>query len=238
MIWIALYFATLYRCAPTREARRLICTAAVTHMLSYLGWLRALETFGICWQDLTIIEPADGPSVGLPPGVGVVLVRLLLQTKSMQFAVADVVIAYTTASGLSPGLWLNSLREESTPEQLRDDAFVIATKSGAPWTSHHYRHRYLYPVMSVCRASGDSFLKTFDDSPGNTIPFRFWSFNTQRRSGRSEVSKKRIWTLRAATPAEVVEHGRWRLSRSSLDMPLAYLEWSIEDRACVTIVCM
>jgi hypothetical protein len=82
------------------------------------------------------------------------------------------------------------------------------------------------------------FLATIDDTPGNTIPFCSWSLNTQRGSGRSEGSKKRLWTLRAATLAEVVEHGRWRLSRSSLDMLKAYLEWSIADRACVRIVCM
>jgi hypothetical protein len=50
-----------------------------------------------------------------------------------------------------------------------------------------------------------------------------------RRGGRNQVSRKRASNLRAATPAEVVEHGRWRVSRSTLDMPTAYLEWSVAD---------
>jgi hypothetical protein len=83
MIWIERYYADLLRYATTRASRRLICTAAVTHLFSYLGWLRALETFGIRWRDPRIVAPADGPSVGLPPGVGIILARLLLQTKSL-----------------------------------------------------------------------------------------------------------------------------------------------------------
>jgi hypothetical protein len=238
MKWITHYYDRLYLSSTMRVERRQAACAAVTHLASYIGWLRAIETFTLRWKDLRLVEPQEGPTVGLPPGVGIICAKLLEQTKSMQFDVADVVMAYTTASGLKFGEWIHRLKANSTPAQYDGDALLISSESGATWTSHHYRHRFLYPALAACRASGDPFLKTIDDTPGNTIPLRFWSFNTQRRTGRSEVSKKRPWTLRAATPAEVVEHGRWRLSRSSLDMPLAYLEWSIEDRACVTIVCM
>jgi hypothetical protein len=77
--------------------------------------------------------------------------------KSLQLAVADVVMAFTTASGLSVGTWLERLWAESTPAQLHPDAFVIASAEGTPWTSHHYRHRYLYPALTACRATGDAF---------------------------------------------------------------------------------
>jgi hypothetical protein len=140
-----------------------------------------------------------------------------------------VVIAYTTASGLSLCLCLDRLRANLPASPLLPTAHILAHPTGIPWTSHYYRHTFLYPALAVCRALGDPFLQTFDDSPGNSIQERIWSFKTQRRSGRSEASRKRPWTLRAATNTEVVEHGRWRISRSTLDMPLAYLEWSIED---------
>jgi hypothetical protein len=52
MMWIDRYYANILRYATTRESHHLICTAGVTHLLSYLGWLRALETFGIRWWDL------------------------------------------------------------------------------------------------------------------------------------------------------------------------------------------
>jgi hypothetical protein len=132
-----------------------------------------METFGIRWRDLKPVKPLDRPSVGLPAGVGVVLARLLLQTKSLQFTVADVVMAYSMTSGLSLGSWLSRLRAQSTDVQLHPDALVIATNMGAPWTSHLYRHRYLYPALNACRAAGDAFLTTIDDTPGNMIPFRF-----------------------------------------------------------------
>jgi hypothetical protein len=164
--------------------------------------------------------------------------KLTQQTKSSQAAHADVVIAYQTASGLSLGLWIDRLRVNLPDNALEPSAFILANPSGVAWTSHYYRHAFLYPALAVCRALGDPFLQKFDGSPGNSISDRIWSFNTQRRSGRSEVSRKRLWTLRAATNAEVVEHGRWRISRSTLDMPLAYLEWSIEDRACTMACCM
>jgi hypothetical protein len=240
MKWLHEYYNRLYHSATTREARAESDKAAVTHLISYLGWLRAMETFSLTWDDLEVevILPSDGPLVGLPEGIGVILATLLDQTKSNQFSRADVAIALMTSSGLSLGKWIARLHADLPPDGLLNSAHVIATPAGAPWTSHYYRHTYLYPALAVYHASGDPFLKTFDGAPGNTIPARCWSFNTQRRSGRSECSKKRPWTIRAATPAEVIKHGHWRISRGSLDMPLAYLEWSIEDRTCITTVCM
>jgi hypothetical protein len=141
------------------------------------------------------------------------------------------VVAYLTASGLSPGMWLQRLYDLTPSAERASTDFVFILDDGTRWTSHYYRHR-------ICRAQGGPFLNTMNDTPGNTVVNRLWGFNTQRRSGHSEISKKRAWTIRAATPAEVVEHGQWRISRSSLDMPLAYLEWSMSDRACVTIACM
>jgi hypothetical protein len=238
MKWIDdFFYQCLLNATNILDARR-ICRAAITHLASYLGWLRALETFGLKWGHSRIINPLDGPTVGLPLGIGILLFRLLFQTKSSQAWTADVVIAFETASRLSLGAWLNQLRDLLPPEQLQDDEYIIAHEDGMPWTSHHYRHTYLYPAVYACRAAGEPFLQTFDDTPGNSIPEHCWGFNTQRRSGRSEVSKKRMWATRKASNAEVIEHGRWCISRSSLDMPLAYLKWSIEDRACITISCM
>jgi hypothetical protein len=222
--WLADYYELLYRQATDPLVRVNACRAAVTHLLLYLGWLRALETFGVRWMDLTIVEPADGPTVGLPPGIGVVLIKLLAQTKSSQTATADVVVAYTTVSGLSLGTWLHRLRTCVTPRELRLNSFVIAHPSRT--------------ALSVLRATGDTYLSKYDASPRKTLQEAFWGFNTQRRTGRSVVSKKRATTTRKATLAEEVEHGRWQLSRSSLSMPMAYLEWSLEDRFCITLLCM
>jgi hypothetical protein len=196
-----------------------------------------METFGLKWSDIRIIRPEDGPTIGLPRLLGAILLTLLEQTKSSQHAVTDVVLAYTTYSGLSIGNWFELLAADLSLGETESDAFVLQQPNGSAWTSHFYRHKFLYPALYACQASGDAFLKQFNGINRPTIPAAFWSFNTQRRTGRSNASKKRPFTYRAATAAEVVEHGRWHLSRSSLDMPLAYLEWSLEDRVCVTYLC-
>jgi hypothetical protein len=207
-------------------------------LLLFIGWLRAVETFGIQWQDLTIVDPPLGPTMGLPLNVGVILVKLLAQTKSSQAATADVVLAYTTASGLSLGDWLHLLYALLPTHKTGPDSFVLSFRDGRAWTSHHYRYMYMYPVLSLMRSLGDAYLSKYDETPGRELIKAFHGFNTMRRTGRMVASKKRAPTLCAATPAETVEHGRWRLSRSSLDMPLAYLEWPIADRICISQFCL
>lgn len=237
MIWIDAYFESIFEPATNGQVCINICRAATTHLLALLGWLRAKETFGVRWADIEIWTPQQGPALGLPAGVGAILCKLLPQTKSSQTSTADVVLAYTTALGLSLGKWLHRLQQILPQQQLVPEAYVISHANGLPWTSHYYRHTYFYPALYILRALGDPYLARYDDSPGKELTKAIWSFNTYRRTGRSIVSKRRARTLRAATAPETVEHGRWRVSRSTLDMPTAYLEWSYEDRICITLFC-
>jgi hypothetical protein len=234
ILWINRYYTRLYAAAPKDDIRIELCRAAITHATSYLGWLRACETFGLCWKDVTRIEPPDGPSVGLPCGIGVILAKLLAQTKSNQVATADVVMAFMSASGISLGQWLNRLEALLPDCEYRPDAFIMAHRDGRPWTSHYYRYTHFYPVLSLMRSLGDVYLQKYDETKGRELIKAFHSFGTMRRSARSIASKKRPQTIRAGNSAEVIEHGRWRINRSSLDMPTAYLEWPIADRLCIT----
>jgi hypothetical protein len=203
--WINRYFQTLYQQASTTAQRIEAARAGVTHLVSYLGWLRAMEIFGLKWSDIRIIRLADGPTIGPPRLLGAILLTLLEQTKSSQHAVTDVVLAYTTYSGLSIGNWFELLAADLPLGETESGAFVIQQPNGSAWTSHFYRHKFLYLALYACQASGDAFLKQFN----GTISAAFWSFNTQRRTGRSNASKKHpSFTYRAATAAEVVEHGR------------------------------
>jgi hypothetical protein len=234
ILWINRYYTRLYEAAPKDDIRIELCCAAITHATSYLGWLRACETFGLCRKDVTRIEPPNGASVGLPCGIGVILAKLLTQTKSNQVAAADVVMAYTSASGISLGQWLNRLGALLPDYEYRPDAFIMAHRDGHPWTSHYYRYTHFCPVLSLMRSLGDVYLQKYDETKGCELIKAFHSFGTMRRSAWSIASKKRPQTIRMAAPAEVIEHGRWRLNRSSLDMPTAYLEWPIADRVCIT----
>jgi hypothetical protein len=211
--WLNLYFQTLYQQGSTQQQRVDAARAGVTHLMSYLGWLRAMENFGIRWSDVTIVRPEEGPAFGLPANLEAIFLTLLEQTKSSQHAVANVVVAYTTYLGLSLGNWLELLLAELFTGENNSDAFVLCKSNGSAWTSHLYRHKFLYPALYACQASGDPFLHRFNGVDRPTIPAAFWSFNTQQRTGRSNVSKKRAFTFCVASPAEAVEHGRWHLSR-------------------------
>jgi hypothetical protein len=139
-----------YHAATTSRQRRTICRIAITNLVGWLAWLRAQETFCLTWKDALVLSPADGPSLGLPEGLGVVLLKLLAQTKSSQSRTADVVVSYTTASGLSLGTWLDRLRADLSSD-CDPDAYILCHETGRQWASHHYRHTYLYPFLETQR---------------------------------------------------------------------------------------
>jgi integrase len=76
------HFKQLYRDATTNRQRREICRAALVNILAWLGWLRAGETFSLRWEDITMTEPRDSPTLGLPAHTGTARLRLSEQTKS------------------------------------------------------------------------------------------------------------------------------------------------------------
>jgi hypothetical protein len=235
--WIEDLVENQFRAATNARQRRKACRIAITNLIGWLAWLRASETFSLQWKDIENVPPALGPRLGLPEGVGVVLLRLLAQTKSAQSRTADVVVAYTTASGLSLGKWLTRLQAELGSD-WSPDSYLLCHENGRAWTSHHYRHTYMLPFLETQRQLGDPFLAKFDGSPGNSIADKFWSFHAYRRGARTHVSRKRATNRRKATDMEVNEHGRWRRARGSMRMATAYLEWSFEDRVMLTVLCM
>ena len=120
--------------------------------------------------------------------------------------------------GFSLGIWLEELRDHLRPAGV-DTGLLFRHTDGTRWDSHYFRHNHLYPLLTLQRLAGDSFLKAFDGSPGNTIPDKFYSMHSYRNGGRSSVSKRRPGCVRAATPVEVTEHGRWRQRHSGTRTP-------------------
>jgi hypothetical protein len=236
--WIDRHFNDVYATTLDPIVKVNACRAAVTTLLAWLAWLRAVETFSARWGGLAVVRPDLGPQEGLPLGMGIIKLDLPDQTKSCQTRVVDMILAYTTASGKSLGLWLERLGDLLPPEMLTPDSYIICHADGSPWTSHYFRYTHLYPLLCLQRSLGDQYLSKFDESPGKGLIQNFWSFNMFRRGARGQVSRKRPSNIRKATYAEVIEHGRWKVSRSSLDMPTAYLEWSNADRVTITYFCM
>jgi integrase len=173
------HFNQLYWEATTNRQCREICRAALVNLAAWLGWLRAGETFSLRWEDVTMTEPRDGPTLGLPAHTGAARLCLSEQTKSDRTQTADVVLAYTSASGLSIGLWYHRLRRAcgGSPPPTEH---VFKHEEGAIWTSHYFRTTYLYPLLHILRSSGDPFLSAFDGSPGNSLAFVL----TRRKNAR------------------------------------------------------
>ena len=190
---------------------------------------------------MTITLPEDAATLDLPPNTGVIQLRLSEETKSDRSRTADVIVAFLTSSGLSPGLWLTRLRALlRLPAQDEDSSseLIFQHPSGKQWDSAYFRQTYLWPSLQAQRLAGDPFLREFDGSNKNSIPEKFWAMHSYRRGGRTHVSKKRPGCLRKATATEVDEHGRWRQLRENMSMAKAYQQWSLPDRLSVTLLCM
>jgi hypothetical protein len=237
IMWIDKHFEYLYRSATTQKRRRLLCRAALVNVAAWLGWLRAAEAFGLEWIDMEVTEPHLGPTVGLPANIGVARLRLQLQTKTERTRQADVILAYTSSSGLSFGKWYHRLGRALGGIPVGHES-VFRHDDGTVWTSHYYRTVHLLPLLHLQQLEGDPFLAAFDGSPGNSLEAKFYSMNSYRRGGRSQVSRKREHCIRKAEPQEVTEHGRWRRQSAGFDMPTQYLEWTLLDRIALTLFCM
>jgi hypothetical protein len=229
-------FAT---CTDPGVRHELAC-AGLTNLLAYLAWLRGGEIFSASPDDLTIILPEDGPTRGLPPGVGALEYSLLTATKSDPTLAADIIVAYTTLTGLSPGTWAHRLKS-FTPAR---DGLLFSTALTPTWTSRHFRENFAIPLLEIQRLSGEPTLQSFSAQPGHRIQDKVYSIHSWRRGGRSKVSRSprhnepKPTGARKATPDEVYEHGRWENSQAGENMPRRYNQWDLADRIGLTLFCM
>ena len=233
----------LYLSARAVEARRQAALAGLATMLLWLGWLRSSETFELRWQDFDVVEPEDGPLVDLPHGCGVVGVRLGPETKSSRTKAVDMFLAYQCFSGYHLGKWFHRARRRcGIGADYKECASRVFTHpAGTPWTSHFYRHSFLYPSLTQQRLAGDAMLAAFDDTPGNTVASKFWSLHCFRRGARSQVSRGGKFghhRFRKALKSQVYEHGRWRRRRSSEEIDIIYIQWTIHQCIQITLYCM
>jgi hypothetical protein len=235
--WIDRQMEELFHMATTSKQKQEACRVALANLFGWLYWLRGGEVFGLRHCDTDILPPALHARENLPPNVGTVKLRLSEQTKSDRYKMADMISSYFT--GFAPGIWLERLQKELTiMDPATNEEFLFRHAMGEPWDSRFFRTTFLYPMLETQRMLGGLFLAKFDGSPGNSIAEKFWSFHCYRRDGRTHVSKKRPGCGPKATKTEVVEHARWRLSRGSMDMPTAYLEWTLADLVTMTLCCM
>jgi hypothetical protein len=230
----------LFNASRDPRARHELACAGLANLLAYLAWLRGGEIFGASPSDLRVIEPVDGPSRGLPPDVGAIEYSLLAATKSDPTKAADVILAYTTLTGLSPGIWAQRLAQ-FTPARAN---LLFSTQTTPVWTSRHFRDNFAIPLLEMQRLSGKPTLQSFTTKPGQRIADKVYSIHSWRRGGRSKVSRSprhnepKPRGVRRATPEEIYEHGRWALSQAGENMPRRYNQWDLADRIGLTLFCM
>jgi len=223
-----------------------ICMAGVANLEGYLGWLRASECFekrGLHYGDFYVVTPPRaGATRGLPPNVGTVEVTLLEETKNNHVAVADVVVAYTTLSGLSLGRWVDRLRD-FTPHQ---PGRLFSSPMYPEFNSAVFRVHFAWPLLHAMKLHGEPTLQNFGDAVGTRIRDHVYSFHSWRRAGRSRVSRAARHNepcppgSRQASSQEIYEHARWEAVRSNRveDMPSHYNQWELIDRVALTLCCM
>jgi hypothetical protein len=137
------------------------------------------EVFGGKESDYTIVEPHEGPTRGLPPGIGAVEFQLLPETKFDATLTADVVIAFTTLSGLSLGTWLDRL---STFKPYLGEQ-IFSTSTTPTWTSAHFWQNFAIPILEVMRLSGKPTLRAFSNDVGQQLEDKIVSMHSWRSGG-------------------------------------------------------
>eukprot|EP00956_Cyclotella_meneghiniana_P014930 scaffold22621_cov36-Cyclotella_meneghiniana.AAC.1 len=125
-------FLANYRSATSFDTKRRWALAGTANLILWLGWLRSSECLSLTWADVSLVLPDKGPTCDLPAGIGMVLLRLSEQTKSDRTRTADIVIAFTTLSGLSLGSWLRRLSRLlfGTPVPPSTDAPLFCDSDG------------------------------------------------------------------------------------------------------------
>jgi hypothetical protein len=171
-----------------------------------------------------ITTPANGVLHNLPIGVGAFLLTLGPETKGQSSKRVDIPLAYTFASGIRPHGLGGALFRHS---------------NGQRWTSSYFKNTHVYPLLHIQRNRGYPSISPFDGAPGNSIEAKLYSFEMYRSGGRSQVTTRRAGFVRAASKAELAEHGRWITQNRGYEaMSEYYNESTLEDRIYTTPLCM
>ena len=225
-----------YKGAPTLAEKHEVAAAGTANLTLWLGGLRGGECFTLDRADVSFLQPKDGPSEGLPLGLGYVAYRLLPETKTDRFRLADVLISFYTRTGFSLGKWLCRLL---LYEPL-DGTSLFSTPNCRRWTSSYFRNAFAWPLLEQLWAQGDPSLSFVCDRDGQRVRDHFWSCHSWRRGINTFVRNPPTYLgIHQATLDEIYEHFRWTKARrnASEPMPLHYNEWDTEMRLAFTLLC-
>jgi len=229
-------FERMWESASDDLTRWEVATAALANLVFWGSWLRGGEGFGLKVSDVEVHGPETGPLFDLPVGVGHIGLRLLPETKTNPFRVADVVMAYRFASGLCPGLWF----ERKFLYGSYDGVSLFSTPAKRQWDSGYFRQQYVYPLLELMRMQGEPTLQCFVD--GEQLRMAIYEMRSWRGGARTFTEHHHPGiNIRASTKAERQEHARWEDKRDgrnrSVDMDTHYRTWGLDKRLPITLFC-
>jgi hypothetical protein len=171
--------------------------AGLINILAWTTWCRASEIFNVRFEDVSFIHPDDAAAHALPAGTGAFTIRLATQTKPSPTEQATVVVAATTATGLSMQFWW--LRVLVTAPNTSATAYIFMRSDGTQFTSQYYRTAYLYPMLNMQRLQGEPTLQAYcDDNKDTAFSSAYRSMHSYRRGGGGV-----LMSLNAATMHDV-----------------------------------
>ena len=150
--------------------RREIACAGVANLQLWTSWLRGGENFALPRSNVEVHPPETAAQFDLPPGQGFVGFKLTPETKSSPYQQVDLEVAYTCASGLSLGMWLERLL--SFPSTSPDEPLFSSSRNKA-WDSKYFRQTYLWPLLEDMRAAVEPSLQFVKDVDGQQIKDHF-----------------------------------------------------------------
>ena len=167
------------------------------------------------------------------------MLRLLDETKSDRYKVADVILGFTLSSGLPLGYWLDELRLIRAALGWTS-WHLFVQPNDRPWSSHFFRETLLCLLLELQWIAGDYIIMALDGQPGNSIWEKMYSLHSYRQGwmpGSTNMVKAACAQCR--TGHLIGEHGRWHLKiRGSESMPVHYRDLSLEERLYITLICM
>jgi hypothetical protein len=138
------------------------------------------------------------------------------ETKGQSSKWVDISLSDTFTSGISSHYWYLQLME--CKEKLGSiGGPLFCHSNGQRWNSSYFKSTHVYPLLHIQRNRDDPSLAPYDGAPENRIEAKFYSFGMYRRGGRSQVTTRCACCVRAASIAEIAEHGRFRTQNRGYD---------------------
>jgi hypothetical protein len=122
---------------------------AITNLVGGLAWLHAQETLCLRWKEALVVQPADGPSLGLPRVSVWCSQSYLLKQNPCSPVLGMLLFSIPPHLGYRWGTWLDCLCANLGPKCDPGACYILCHETGRQGTSHYYCQTFLYPFLGT-----------------------------------------------------------------------------------------